>query len=597
MSSEETTGEGTMRQLDPQAEVGPGSTPAWFAQEDGGGDSATSSDEKAKGSGTSLVPTKDLDRIGTEILKSLHMQTSQWFCDEHGVSYGFVPCTKPDSHHRVLPVHSSEMDQYIGSRCLEKTHFFPDRSLRNTYREVMLALAWRGGVRHLGNRFVRTAEGGRDVIWIDMADDLWRAIKVTAEGWEIVADPPPLFRRHKHQLPLAEPVRGGDPRELFTFLPPMAESDRLLCLAWLATIPVESIARPILLPVGPQGSAKTSMCRRFRTVLDPSRVPLLGDDGRRDLLLTVHNHALPAFDNLGRISGPESDLLCRVVTGGGTERRKLYTDAGEFILSFRRPILMNGINLPSDRPDLLDRSIVIRVSRIENPRPEEILDAEYAAALPRLLGSVLDLLAGAMRAVPEVEPAPGFRMADFSRWGRAAALQLGHRPEEFDAAYRQAVDRQAGELIDKSPLAQAVVRFAEERRSWSGSAAALLQELTALAKLFGILGSGSQWPGAANVLSEQLVTLAPVLKQAGVEVVKHPRTKNVRSRWTVQLVTPSAAGDATSPRTAHGPSPDNVNNGNNLRRDDAGDGPNPPHSSRDDLIRSTQAYLNRETQS
>ena len=589
--------DGSMLESSPLAEAGLGTAPAWFAPGDGDEDSATNPESEANVTGTSLVPGKDLDRIGSKILESLQMGTSKWFRDEHGVSYGCVPCSVPGPHHRVIPVSSPEMDQYIGLRCLEKTRFFPERSVRNTYREVMLALGWRGGVNPLGNRFVRTTEDGRDVIWIDMADDLWRAIKVTSEGWEIVAAPPPLFRRHKHQLPLAEPVRGGDPRELFGFLPPMAELDRLLCLAWLATIPVETIARPILLPVGPQGSAKTSMCRRFRMILDPSRVPLLGDDGRRDLLLTVHNHALPAFDNLGRISGPESDLLCRVVTGGGTERRKLFTDTGEIILSFRRPILMNGINLPSDRPDLLDRSIVIRVSRIENPRSEETLDAEYAEALPRLLGSVLDLLAGAMRVVPRLEPAPGFRMADFSRWGRAAALHLGHRPEEFDAAYRQAVDRQAGELIDKSPLAQAMVRFAEERRSWSGPAAALLQELTALAKLFGILGSGSQWPGASNVLSEQLITLAPVLKQAGVEVVKHPRTKNVRSRWTIQLVTPSDPGVATPSQSAKGASSDNLNNGNTLRRDDAGDGPNTPPPSRDDIIRNTQAYLNKETNS
>jgi hypothetical protein len=552
----------------------------------------TDGTEEKSGSGQAI------DKLGNLKLTDLSLAPSLFFCDEHGESYGHMPCRDPKPHHRVMQVGSPEMAQYISMRCLEKTGVFPDRRTRNDYRDVMLALAWYGGCKPLGNRFVRTTDDdGQDVIWIDMADGCSRAIKVTSRGWRIIDNPPPLFRRHKHQLPMVEPVSGADPRELFSFLPPMEESEKLLCLTWLATVPVSSIARPILLPVGPQGSAKTSLCRRFRTILDPSRVPLLGEDGRRDLLLTVYTHALPAFDNLGRISGPESDLFCRVVTGGGTERRKLFTDLGEVILSFRRPILMNGINLPSDRPDLLDRSIVIRVSRIEKPRSEEILDSEFAEALPRLLGSVLDLLVGAMGRVQQVEPAHGFRMADFSRWGRAVALTLGHSLGDFDAAYRQAVDRQAGEIIDKSPLAQAMIRFAEEKQSWDGSAAALLDELTKLAKQFKILGSGSNWPGAANVLSEQLITLAPVLKQAGVEVVKHPRKKNLRSYWTVRRVTPSTGGDATGLENGNRPSPPKLNSVNNLRQGDAGDGRIAPSLSRDDLIRLSQDHLNQEARS
>jgi len=597
MSDEETSADRTADEAIPPESLppDPGRDPEGTTSADG--ESGTATTGRTANTEEESSPRQGINKLGNLELNSLSLDTSLFFCDEHGESYAHVPCDDPKPHHRVMQVRSSEMDQYISMRCLEKTGTFPDRGTRNDYRDVMLALAWYGGTRTLGNRFVRTTDDGQDVIWIDMADETSRAIRVTGRGWRIIDNPPPLFRRHKHQLSLVEPAGGSDPRELFSFLPPMEKSEELLCMTWLATVPVSNIARPILLPVGPQGSAKTSLCRRFRTILDPSRVPLLGEDGRRDLLLTVYTHALPAFDNLGRISGPESDLLCRVVTGGGTERRKLFTDLGEVILSFRRPILMNGINLPSDRPDLLDRSIVIRVSRIEKPRSEEILDAEFAEALPRLLGSVLDLLVGAMGCVQQVEPAPGFRMADFSRWGRAVALSLGHSLGDFDAAYRQAVERQSGEIIDKSPLAQAMIRFAEEKQSWSGSAAALLDQLTQLARQFKILGSGSNWPGAANVLSEQLVTLAPVLKQAGVEVVKLPRKKNVRSQWTVRLVTQSPGGDATHPEDGNRSSPVKSFQGNDLRQDDAGDGRNPSSLSRDDLIRLSQDYLTQEARS
>lgn len=510
-------------------------------------------------------------RSGEEVLLDLDLPAAEWFCDEHGAAHGHVLCDVPSLHREVIPVGSGEMDRYIVARSLENRGNCPSRAERATYREAMQALAWRGGRHSLENRFVRRE--GEDAVWIDMADPVWRAIKVTKEGWSVVDEPPPLFRRRKHQLPLAMPLRAerSDPREIFDFLPAMSGHDKLLCMAWLTTVPLASIARPIVLLIGPQGAAKSSASRRLRTIFDPSRVPLLGDDGRRDLVLTMHNHAIPAFDNLSRISGPESDLLCRAVTGGGSERRKLFTDTDEVILTFKRSIILNVIDLPSDRPDLLDRAIVLRVDRLDRPQPEEVLNARFGEALPRLTAAFLDLLVGAMRRVDEIQPTPGLRLSDFSRWGRAVAVHLGMSTEGFDVAYRRSMDRQSGEIIEKSPLAQAVLRFAETRVPWIGTGADLYKELTGTATKLAILGPGSHWPGAPNVMSDRLVSLAPVLKQWGVEVIKLPRTKTARSRWNVRRVTLAGIGDAAGEDADHVASPDNAFLVNGLRQGDAGD--------------------------
>jgi hypothetical protein len=56
-------------------------------------------------------------------------------------------------------------------------------------------LAYDNSQLELSNRFAM-----RDgVIYIDLADKRWRAIKVTAAGWEILDKPHVMFRRYSHQ--------------------------------------------------------------------------------------------------------------------------------------------------------------------------------------------------------------------------------------------------------------------------------------------------------------------------------------------------------------------------------------------------------------
>jgi DnaJ-class molecular chaperone len=55
---------------------------------------------------------------------------------------------------------------------------------------------------------VRTAEHPGQ-IYIDLGDNEWRAVKVTAGGWEVITDPPVRFVRSGSMRPLPLPVKGG----------------------------------------------------------------------------------------------------------------------------------------------------------------------------------------------------------------------------------------------------------------------------------------------------------------------------------------------------------------------------------------------------
>jgi hypothetical protein len=177
------------------------------------------------------------------------------------------------------------------------------------------------------------------------------------------------------------------------------------------------IASPILLVVGMQGSAKTTMCRLIRSLVDPSTIPLLGAVEQKDMMQVLHHHALPCLENVGHFSRKEADILCRAVTGDSIERRKLYTDKDSVIFAYRRPIIINGIDIPTDRPDVRDRSLIIRRSRVEGFRPDQDVRAAYEQDCPVILGALLDVLVDVLRALPFGSVGPGsFERMRLAEW-------------------------------------------------------------------------------------------------------------------------------------------------------------------------------------
>jgi hypothetical protein len=55
---------------------------------------------------------------------------------------------------------------------------------------------------------VRVAEH-EGALYVDLADDHWRAVEVTPAGWQIISTPPVRFRRSPGLLPLPAPQRVG----------------------------------------------------------------------------------------------------------------------------------------------------------------------------------------------------------------------------------------------------------------------------------------------------------------------------------------------------------------------------------------------------
>ena len=231
-----------------------------------------------------------------------------------------------------------------------------------------------------------------------------QAVVVHPDGWGIAPRSPALFRRTELTGALPEPARDGDLEELDRLLN-VSESVRPLLLGWLVAALLPDLAHPILLLRGQPGAAKSSAARTLTSLIDPSPAPLRATprDEQQWAVAAAASYVV-ALDNVSRISETLSDLLCRAVTGEGFIKRRLYSDSGLTVLSFRRPAIVTSIDPGTNRGDLAERMLSIELEPItlDNRQPELAFQAEFQFRAPSVLGALLDLLPSDIKVLPQV---------------------------------------------------------------------------------------------------------------------------------------------------------------------------------------------------
>jgi hypothetical protein len=343
-----------------------------------------------------------------------------------------------------------------------------------------------------------------------------RIVRVDADGWARDDHPPVRFRRYPNLGSLPDPVRGGTIDELLKRLPVKTDADRRLLKAYIATGLVPHISRPILLLTGPQGAAKSSTQRLIKRVLDPGRPESIRLDPREVIQKAAHCQ-VALFDNLSHLQDWAIDILCRLVTGEGDSKRRLYSDDEDIIYELKRLVLVNGINPPADRPDFTDRCLPIELERLDDDKriPEEELWTAVAQEHPKWLGAMLTLLSKALACRPRVQLSRFPRLADWGTFAAAVYGAAGHGVEQFQRDWQLAVKKQHQAVIEGSPVAQALLTFMEQREHWSGTASQLYDQLTPVVEALK-LAHDRAWPRSAKGLGRRLRELHPVLKDLGL---------------------------------------------------------------------------------
>lgn len=398
-----------------------------------------------------------LIRLGSE---------AQFFKDDIDEAYAALMVK---GHTETWKVKSKQFLMWLTKRYYEETGKTPASDAMRQAKGVMEMKAMYEGQQRKLNLRVAELEGA---VYYDLADRDWRAVKVTPGKCDLLDEPPILFVRNKNMKAQVEPDFDGDVKLLLNHVVFKSYEDQILYLVNIVASFLPSIPHPVQVLHGEKGASKTTTQRMSRAIVDPAeRDLLIMPNSMQDLALTLANNYMPCFDKLDGFSSEKSDLLCTACTGGSFSRRMLFTDDDEAILSFKRCVSLNGINVVVTKSDLIDRSNLLELERIseDNRKEESEVWQAFEEDKPYIVGGAQMTLAKAMAIYPKVKLDKLGRMADFTRWGYAIAEAMGLGGEQFLDAYLNNQNRSNEEAVSANPVAAAMVALMKSTEKWEGS--------------------------------------------------------------------------------------------------------------------------------
>lgn len=359
-----------------------------------------------------------------------------------------------------------------------------------------------------------------DELWYDLADSNGQAVRVAMSGWNIEI-PPTLFKRYEHHKEQFSPERDGDAKLLLKYVN-IQEKHQLLFLVYMISCFINGFPHPLLLVHGPQGSAKSTLSKILRAVIDPSKIEVAGfPRSSEDLVQLASHNSFIIFDNVSKLSLRDSDILCKIVTGSSFAKRKLYTDDDDHIIRVQGCVGLNGINLVGTQPDLLERSIIIELEALDpkKRKQEKELWKEFQSDLPKILGGIFDVLSNALIYVENIEIKKLPRMADFAQWGEAISIALGFEENAFIQAFEENANVQHSVVLEDDLVAVLTQKLMECQDRWNGSATLYFTSLKEIADESGIdLKAEYGYPRTASSLSKRLKRIEPNLRSIGISV-------------------------------------------------------------------------------
>jgi len=436
---------------------------------------------------------------------------AQVFCTEWGDGYADI---EVDGHRQTWPLTSNEFGHWLiglfyrSHGCAVRKSAFSD-----TIRTLTAKACLESEKRAV---FLRVAEF-ENRRYLDLCNERWEAVEVSAGGWKVVARPPVRFRRLAGMQSLPYPKRGGSISALRPFLGNITDDGFVLVAGYLLALLNAQGPYPLLVYSGPQGSAKSSATRYTRRLIDPC-VDLIGalPCPQSEESRAVASNFILAWDNVSQLDGRTSDRLCRLSTGGASPQYR-----GQLIRpcqSNLRPMILNGIVGFVRRPDLADRAMFVPLGPLpdRDKRPEHELATKFIQVWPKILGAFLEGVAAGLATPSSDAPVNAGRMADMVSFVTKCEPALWGKPKFADAY--AASNMEAAEILTRAdPVASAIVAYVDEQGSFKGTATELLN---ALKKSIPAQTAGWRLPGGPSPLSEALTRAEPVLERLGIAVIR-----------------------------------------------------------------------------
>ncbi len=432
-----------------------------------------------------------------------------------------------DGHRETYPIRSKALSGMLRQRYFVLYQAAPSSQALNDALGVIEGTALYGDQTQEHAVYMRVAEMD-GTSYLDLGGPNWNVVKISGDGWEVLPYSPVRFVRSPSMRALPVPMRGGTVDDLRPLVNVASDDDFRLIVGFGLCALRASGPHFVLGLHGEQGSSKSTLSAVLKGVIDPNQVPIrAAPRDENELAIMASKAQLLALDNISALSGALSDALCRLTSGGGVSKRKLYTDMDEVILDVNRPVILNGINEVATRPDLLDRSINIHLPRIPQDRrqDEKGFWSRFESVRAAILGALLDAVSGALRELPHTTVDKPPRMADCVLWVTAAESALVWEHGSFLRAYRANMVESNETALEASPVTEPLRTLLEtsETGEWTGTMEELLGKLRVIAA--GQTAGGNALPKNGRGLSMALERIEPNLRADGITVSRSPRTK------------------------------------------------------------------------
>jgi hypothetical protein len=168
------------------------------------------------------------------------------------------------------------------------------------------------------------------------------------------------------------------------------------------------------------------------------------------------------------------------------------------------------------RSDLLDRSIIIHLPKIESRKPQSDFWNEFTVAQPRIFGALLDAVSEGLRNLDGVKLEDYPRMADFTKFATAAETALGLNSKEFVSIYNENRSNSNSLAIETSLIAPAVITLLNVSPKWIGNAQELKEQIDRISPE--VIQRSPYYPRTAQKVANDLRRIAPNLREQGIDV-------------------------------------------------------------------------------
>jgi len=473
-------------------------------------------DEPVSGNGkpdTKASLNKRKKTSQTQVLVGLASEKADLFHAPDDVAFATIQI---GGHAENWGIRSPEFRRWMTGLYWSAKRDAPNEKALKSAVEILEHKAIQGPCHRVHLRVVRQG----DNIYMDLGDPQWQAVEVGPDGWRVVADPPVKFRRTKNTGALPLPTRGGSLDDLRP-LAATTDENWTLIKGWLLDALKGHGPYMVLVVTGEQGSAKSSLCRLMRSMVDPLRMaPLSGlPREEKDLGVDGTNEHLLVYDNVSYLPQWLSDCLCRVSTGGGIKSRMLYTDSQQSVFDICCPLCLNGIPDFAESNDLLGRSLIITQPSIpEDQRlDEKTLEAKFDSVKAGAFGAILDALSRGLRSLEQTDLPVLPRMADSAKWVTACLGDDG-----FLTAYQDNIESATDLGLEASPIAGAIKAYLTDDTTgnmpgyWEGTASELLGVINE--RVTSAQFALRTYPKNARAMSNRLRRDAPALRAVGIQV-------------------------------------------------------------------------------